>query len=144
MRRGRRAGIVLLEVVLSISMVFAMAGVLFLGVDSSVRSARRLRLDAQAADLAVTLLSEIQMGLVDPADAGPEAYEEPLEDWMWEIVTTPLEEMPLDEQDIEQVEIIISHVDGSSTYRLVQLMAVAPQEEEDLPPEDEDAFGGQL
>ena len=124
-------------------MVFIAAGVLFLGVDSSVRAARHLRLDAQAADLAVTLLSEIQMGLVEPADAGPEGYEEPLEDWTWEIVTSPLEEMPLDEE-VEQVEIIISHVGGRCTYRLVQLMAVEPQEEEEPPPEEEDSFGGQL
>lgn len=124
-------------------MVFAMAGVLFLGVDSSVRTARRMRLDAQAADLGVTLLSEIQMGLVDPADAGPEAYEEPLEDWTWEIVTSPLEEMPPDEE-VEQVEIIISHASGRCTYRLVQLMAVEPQEEEAPAPEEEDSVGGQL
>jgi len=118
---------VLLEVVLSMAIFFGMAAVLLIGVDSSVRAANRLRLEGQAADLAVTLLSEMQMGLVEPIDAGPETYEQPLQKWSWEIATSPLETSPM-ETELTQVEIIIRRVDGQCTYRLAHLFPAQDQE----------------
>ena len=59
---------------------------------SSVRAVDRLRLEAQAADLAVTTLSEIEMGILDATDAGPEAFEAAgLAGWTRQVIVTRLD-----------------------------------------------------
>lgn len=139
-----RAGIVLMEVVFAMALFFTTASVVMLGTSRAIRAAGNLRRAGLAADLAVTLLSEIQMGLLPPVDAGPESYEEPLEEWTWEVAAEPLAELP-EETDIVRVEITITHSVSGYTYRLAQLM---PSEEgeptEPLAPEEpvDDALFG--
>src|SRR5687767_5719919 len=57
--RGEGVGAVLLEVLLALALFCGAAGVIMGSLTSSVRAVDRLRLEAQAADLAVTTLSEI-------------------------------------------------------------------------------------
>lgn len=118
------------------TLFFAAASIVLTGTNRSIRAVFRLRRDIQATDLAVTLLSEIQMGLVEPADAGPEGYDEPLENWTWEIVTTVLEDQPV-EEDVMQVEIIITHSSTGYQRRLVHWLPTDPAEQEE-PLEEED------
>jgi hypothetical protein len=66
--------VVLLEVVIALALFFGAAVVVLVGLHSSVVAARKLRLEARGADLAVTLLSELQMGQLAVEDAGPDAY----------------------------------------------------------------------
>jgi len=143
--RGRRsadaAGIVLLEVVLALTLFFAAASIILVGTNRSIRAVDMLRREAQAADLAVTLLSEIQMGLLEPTDAGPEAYEEPLEDWMWEVVTNDFEEQFV-EEGLTQLEIVITHTPSGYTRRLVQWLLVEEGGEEELALSDPAGGGG--
>ena len=136
MRPRGPAGVVLLEVVLALALFFGAALVVLAGLNASLRTAQRVRLEAEAADLAVTLLSEIQMGLVPPADDGPNEYEyEGLADWTWELVTQPFDE-GLTEVALPEflhVEIVIRHVPSGYTYRLGQLISSELQEP---PPEE--------
>lgn len=120
-RRGK--GVMLLEVVLALALFFVTAGVIFGGLDASIGALRRLRLEAQAADLAVTLLSEIQMGLVPAADDGPNSYPEAeaLKDWTWQIVTAPAEQT-VEGPPFKQVRIVIVNTARGYTYRLGRLM----------------------
>ena len=106
--------------------------------------------------LAVTLLSELQMGQLALEDAGPEQYEdEHLADWTWEIVTRDVEDT-WEFEDLEpmkQVEIIVSRPGRGFEYRLVHLFPAdtgEPVEEEeplepglepDVPPQA-GGFGG--
>jgi len=120
-----RQGAVLLEVVLALVLFFAAMGVILAGLHRSILACDRLRLEARAGDLAVTLLSEVQMGLVPPTDAGPEAYtEEDLSDWTWQIITTPVSDTlaPTEGPEFRQVEIVIANPLQGYTCRLVQLM----------------------
>jgi len=69
---ARRSGVVLLEVVLALSIFFCASLALLAATNIALRTARRVQLEAQAADLAISLLSEIQMGHdVTPWRAGP-------------------------------------------------------------------------
>ena len=84
---------VLLEVVLAMAIFFAGAMVILAGLSASVRSIGRVKLDAQAQDLAVSLLSEVQMGLVPLVSDGPKEYDDPaLAGWTWQIAVQPYDE----------------------------------------------------
>jgi Tfp pilus assembly protein PilV len=78
-------GAALLEVVLALALFFGMAVVLLSGLTACVHSTQQIRLSAQASDLAVSILSEVQMGYLPTADAGPTAFGDPLGDWTWEV-----------------------------------------------------------
>ena len=144
--RRRRAGVVLLEVVLALTLFSGTALIILGGLNASLRTAQRVQTDAAATDLAVTLLSEVQMGFVPLVDDGPNDYEdEALVDWTWEIVTESFEE---DSQELVlpeflHVTVIVRHRPSGYTYRLTQLMS-----EESYAPElagedaDLDAEGG--
>jgi len=149
---GVPRGIVLLEVVFALTLFFSAALIVMAGLNSALRTAQRVQLEAQAADLAVTLLSEVQMGMVSLTSDGPNPYEEEdLADWSWEIVVETYEENTLEIAlpEFQKVDIIIRNDATGYSYRLTELMTEellsAPPEEEDLgedmdmmeqPPED--------
>jgi hypothetical protein len=107
----------------------------------SLDAAGRLERQALAADLAVTLLSEVQMGLYPVADQGPTEYQEPaLVGWSWEITAVPVETAP----QMRQVTVVVTHTPpGASaptlTHRLTQWLLVPPEpvetDEPAAPPE---------
>ena len=118
----------LLEVVLSMAIFVAIASVTLLSLDQCIRAANRLRLEAQASDLAVTLLSDIQMGQLDPVDFGPEALDEPLQEWTWQVVTRDDLVAP-DLVPMREVQIIVSNPDRAFTYRLAHLVPLPGTEQ---------------
>ena len=133
----RRAGVALLEVVLGLALFFGVAVAVLAGLSTCVRSARDMRLQAQAADLAITLLSEMQLGAVEIEDAGPMGYEdEALEDWSWEVTVTPIVGN-LTELELTRVEIVIRNTPHDYTHRLYHLLSESPVE-------TEMAFGDQM
>jgi len=118
-------GVVLLEVILAIALFMSAAGVLGAALHAGMRAGREIRVASQAEDLAVTKLSEIQMGLLDAADAGPNAYEDDgrLADWTWQIVTTAADNTVITPGlNEKRVEIIIRNAPANYTYRLTTLL----------------------
>ena len=138
-RRGAvRRGAVLLEVIISIALFVAAAGTLYAAIASSLRAVQRVRVETMASDLAVTVLSEIHMGLREPASEGPEAFVDPLEGvederltgWTWEIA---VEEITSDDQELPgmtQVTVTITHTETGRGCTLVELFP--PQIEEEM------------
>jgi len=122
-----RPGVALLEVVLALALFFGVAVAILGGLNTCVRLVRQVRLEAAAADLAVTLLSEIEMGVVPPTDAGPNAYEEPLQDWTWEVVAMPVEG-PLAAMEVGRIEVVIRNTPEGYVYRLYQLLPSGKEE----------------
>jgi len=139
-RPARAPGAVLLEVVLALALFVMAAAIVLGGVGRSVDAAIRLQRQARAADLAVTLLSRIQMGQVDPVSDGPNAYadqpnddwEEELEDWTWQVVATEPAGLDPDAPPLKTVEVIITHVPTGYNYRLAGLRPDDEAEEEAL------------
>ncbi len=121
-RSPRRRAAVLLEVVLALAIFVGTAMAVLGGLSLAVRSARHVGLEARAADLAVTLLSEMELGLVAVEDAGPEPYEdEALQDWTWQVTVHPVpSELP--DLEITGVEVTIRHERFGYTFRTVRLL----------------------
>lgn len=114
----------LLEVVLALVLFVAAATVLTSGLSASLDQIERLRTQAHAADYAVSVLSELQMGLKTLAVSGPQAFVPPAEGWTWEIVSTPIQSgFGLEEASaFKKIEVIIRHEEPPLVYRLVQVL----------------------
>jgi hypothetical protein len=125
------AGAVLLEVVLALTVFVGMAMAVLASLATSVHSARHVGLEARAADLAVTRLSEMELGLVPIEDAGPEAYEdEALADWTWQITVLPdVSELP--DLDITRVEVAVRHTPSGYTFRTHRMLTTSAEEPAD-------------
>jgi hypothetical protein len=121
-RSARATGAVLLEVVLALVLFVAAAAILSSGLSSSLDGIERLRLEAHAADLAVSVLSELQMGIRTLALSGPQPFETPREGWTWELVSTPVQAELEDTNAFKKIEVIIRHDEPALVYRLSQVL----------------------
>ena len=131
--RRARTGAVLLEVILAGALLAMGVLIILSGLNSSLRVAQRVQLEAQASDLAVTLLSELQMGLVMPVSDGPNEYEQPeLADWTWEIVVEPMAQItqttPADVPlpTFQQVQVVVRNKSTGYALCFTQLMTEEP------------------
>jgi len=130
-RSTARRGVVLLEVIFALALFVAAAAVVSGSFSACAASAGRLRLQAVADDLAVTLLSEMQLGLIEPVDDGPYDFNEPCDDWSWEIVTSDMDDViDVDGPIMLRVEIVIRHSGGQCTRRLTTLVPDTADETE--------------
>ena len=116
------AGAVLLEVVLALVLFVAAATILTSGMSSSLDSLERLRLGTHAADLAVSVLSELQMGVKSLGLSGPQPFDPVLEGWTWELTSTPLQAESDQATPFKKIEVIIRHDDPALVYRLGQVL----------------------
>jgi len=131
--RRRPGAMVLLEVVLAMMLFFGGALVILAGLNSSLSGIQRVQIEARAADLAVTLLSEVQMGMVQLVSDGPSSYEDPaLADWTWEISVEPFEEQQLDLElpEFQRVEVTIRNESSGYATSLTILMTDEPLADE--------------
>jgi hypothetical protein len=104
----------------------AAATILTGGLSSSMDTLERLRLNTHAADLAVTVLSELQMGVKTLSVSGAQPFEAPLEGWTWEVVSSP-SQLPSESEQatpFKQVEVIIRHEDPPLVYRLGEVLRI--------------------
>jgi len=135
MRRTPRlpGAMILLEVVLAMMLFFGGALVILAGLNSSLSGIQRVQIEARAADLAVTLLSEVQMGMVQLVSDGPSSYEDPaLAGWTWEISVVPFEEQQLDLElpQFQRVEVTIRNESSGYATSLSILMTDEPLADE--------------
>jgi len=130
-RNSARAGSVLLEVVLAIVLFAAAAAVVGMALKASIDGAQRLRLSTHAGNLAVTVISELQMGLRSLADTGPEAFGPPFEGWVWEVEALPwgqgqAESTPAaSAATLMRVEVTVRYEPEGFVHRLAQVIDVA-------------------
>jgi type II secretory pathway pseudopilin PulG len=126
-------GAVLLEVVLALVLIASAAAVIGAGLSASIDRVERLKLNAHAADLAVSVMSELQMGSkVLSEEEGPEPFEAPFENWTWEVQAEMTDEKVRDTGRTKKVEVIIRHEDPPAVYRLAQVIRLAEKEEDVL------------
>ncbi len=118
-----RRGAILLEVVLALALFTAGAGVVIGALSGSIRTVGELKTEARAADLAVSVMSQVQLGIIPATDAGPSPFDEEtdLADWTWQIVTSPADGGWAN-TDLKRVEVVIHHGPSDYTRRLSELM----------------------
>src|SRR5688572_20199749 len=119
---SRKRASVLLEVVLAVVLFAAAAAVIGAGLKASMDSSERLRLSTHAGNLAITVASELQMGVRSLADTGPEAFGPPFEGWVWEIVPVPWNETEGAANNLVQVEVLVRHEPTGFAHRFAQVM----------------------
>ena len=120
----------LLEVVLALALFIGAATVISSGLNASVQAVYRLRQTTHAANLAVSVFSEMQMHIRPIASAGPEPFAAPFETWTWKIEVSEPESSPLEADAMRRVEVIITHTEDGIVQRLTQFMRSS-----DVPPE---------
>lgn len=119
------SGSVLLEVVLAIVLFVGAATVIGLGLKASIDGAERLRLSTHAGNLAVTVVSELQLGLRLLADTGPEAFGPPFEGWIWEVASLPWGENEIGAvENLTRVEVTVRYEPEEFVHRLAQVIEV--------------------
>jgi type II secretory pathway pseudopilin PulG len=120
-------GAVLLEVVLALVLFAAAAAIIGAGLHSAMNGVERQKLGAHAINLAVSVLSEIQMGLRQAESAGPEPFESPFDLWTWQLVLTPTETEDGEPGELTLVEVIIRHENPALVQRLSQVLKLKKQ-----------------
>ena len=139
---GRRTqrGAVLLEVVLALVLFVAAAAIIGSALNTSANGVERLRLSVHAANLATSVLAELQIGSRSTGDGSPEPFAPPFDTWMWQVSTLPVEEaspsiassgaglsgaLPDKEAALVKVEVVVRDTDSDFVYRLGQVMPAA-------------------
>jgi type II secretory pathway pseudopilin PulG len=116
---------VLLEVILALVLFVAAAAVVSSGVGAAMQSVDRQRMELHAVNLAVSVLSEIQMGTRSLQSPGPDKFPRPFEAWSWQTAAAPAEDDLGEASSLTRVEIIIRHANPDVTYRLAQWIPAA-------------------
>lgn len=120
----RTGGSVLLEVVLAIVLFAAAAAIVGLGLKAAMDGTERLRMNTHAGNLAMTVISELQMGLRSLADTGPEAFGPRYEGWVWELAATPWVQTEALRENLTHVEVIVRHEPTEFVHRFAQVMQI--------------------
>ena len=116
-------GAVLLEVLLALGLFVFAAAVVSNGLNAAVERTLRLKAQTHALDLAVSVLSEVQMGLRPSQAAGPEAFETPFEQWTWEIEAVPYTLGTDDLAGLQQVTVVVRGGAPPTVQRLAEILA---------------------
>ena len=116
------AGAVLFEVVLALVLFSFAAIIIGNSFSSSLRSVDRMRNDLDAANLAISTLSEIELGIKPLETSPPTEFEEPFEKWTWQIETTkPNEDLDMG-GGLTLVEVIIINEDLGRETRIARMI----------------------
>ncbi|MBI3869121.1 MAG: hypothetical protein HY299_11390 [Verrucomicrobia bacterium] len=116
---GRRdSGALLLEVILALVIFVAAAAVLGVAFSASIEGVDRQKRQLHASDLAITVLSGVQLGTRPAASGGPAAFNAPFQDFTWQLVVTPLSNE--ETGAVRRVEVTIRHKSSPLVYRLAQ------------------------
>lgn len=137
----RCRGSILLEVVVALALFVFAATVITAGLNSSVHEVERLRLNLHASNLAVSVLSELQMGLKPLVTTPPTPFDPPFEMWNWEVQVTPVDDRLENAAADQRVEVIVRHQSQPIVRRLVQQMAVQPAGLADTTPDPNASSG---
>lgn len=121
-KKRRTYGAVLLEVILALVLFAAAAAIIGAGLHSAMSGVERQKLSAHAGNLAVSVLSEVQMGLRSAESAGPEPFDSPFDHWTWQVVLTPTETEEGEPGDLTLVEVIVRHDEPAQVQRLAQVL----------------------
>ena len=123
------AGAVLFEVVLALVLFSFAAIIIGNSFSSSLRSVDRMRNDLDAANLAISTLSEIELGIKPLETSPPTEFEEPFEKWTWQIeATKPNEDLDTG-GGLTLIEVIVVNEELGRETRIARMIR-APAETE--------------
>ena len=109
------------------------------GINASVQAVHRVRLQNHAVNLAISLMSELQMHARPVAPIGPESFEPPFQDWLYRVAVEQGQESAGEPDSLRPVEVIVWNPEEGITHRLTQFfraidMGTAESEGETMVP----------
>ena len=120
-------GGVLLEVLMALALILGAASVITGGLQSAVDSVERMRNNLHGVNLAVRVISQIQMGVIAVESVEGTQFEEPFQDWSYDLETEEvstevmdLEGNGLELPQIRKVEVAVHDPEGKIVKRLIQ------------------------
>ena len=117
-----KSGVVLFEVILALVLFSFAAIIIANSFSSALRSVDRMRNDLDASNLAISTLSEIELGIKPIETSPPTEFEEPFEKWTWQIETTkPNEDLDMG-GGLTLVEVIIINEDLGRETRIARMI----------------------
>lgn len=111
---------VLLEVVLALALFIGAATVISAGISASVDAVHRVRLQTHAANLAISIMSEIRIGARPLAAVGPENIEPPFQDWLYRVNLNAGADIATETDSTRAVEVIVWHTQENAVHRITQ------------------------
>lgn len=114
-------GAVLLEVILALGLMLFAAAVINHGMQASVDTVDRLKYSTHAQNLAVSVMSQIHMGILPMVTTEAQPFTAPFEDWTYEIETRDFGESLLNSSRPTQVEVIVRHATLDYTRRMTEV-----------------------
>lgn len=121
-RPGRASAAVLLEVILALGLFVAAAALLGAALTAAIDGVDRQRLQTHAGNLAVSVLSEIQLGIRSATESSATPFAPPFDQWTAQVTQTPAETETGEASGAMLVEVIIRHADPPMTHRLAQML----------------------
>lgn len=119
LRKRLQNASVLLEVVLALALFIGAATVISAGISASVDAVHRVRLQTHAANLAISLMSEIKIGARPLVAIGPENLEAPFQEWLYRIDLSA-DETASEFNSTRAVEVIVWHTQENVVHRVTQ------------------------
>ena len=121
-RRLPNSGAVLFEVVLALVLFTFSVTIISSSFSASMRSVDRMRMELDEANLAISTLAEIELGLKPMESAPPTEFEPPFEKWSWQVeVTEPSEDLDMG-GGLSLVEVIIQSEEFGRETRLARMI----------------------
>ena len=117
-----RRGTALLEAILALALFVIAAAIVTSGMNSSTDNLDRQRLNTHAANLAATVLAEIQLGIRPLSEAGEQPFLAPFDQWTAELAVAPTETETGEASGLLRVEVIIRHKESTIVRRLAQII----------------------
>lgn len=121
---ARIKGTALLEVILALALFVVAAAIVTSGMSASTENLDRQRRHTHAANLAATVLAEIQLGIRTTSEAGEQPFAAPFEQWTSELIVTPTETESGEASGLLRVEVVIRHQESALVRRLAQIIPV--------------------
>ena len=117
---------------MALALIVGASAVVTGGLQSAITSVDRMRNDVQGVNLAITVLSQIQMGIIPIESVESEDFESPFEGWSYDIVVEEVEDMNMSLNmngsgesngvELVKVEVAIRKPDGDVIKRMTQLL----------------------
>lgn len=136
-RRQNQDGSVLLEVILALGLFVGAATVISAGLNASIRSVDRIRLQNHALNLAISVISEMQMHARPIAAIGPEPFPPPFQDWTFKVEIAGDPGSTDASDTLRPVEVIIRHSRENVVHRLTQFFSAADVTEGEAGPKSD-------
>ncbi len=109
---------------MAMALLVLASGVIVGSMMTCTRAATRLKLHAHAADLTVTLASQMKMGLLPTTSTDGGAFTEPgFSDWTW---STNVQSSNRSDATLENVQFTVHHTPTGLTHSLNELIPIKP------------------